>query len=123
MWEQRIQKSFHSGGDFLCGCALEQIVGTQHHKEYIHRCVLGEQSECIRIAWNLSSVSTGIDDFMTCLLCQQVNPTIPGTIMVTKETPGIVAVSIGIPETQYPHHNHLRWIHYSTGAQKTVAAD
>ena len=31
MRKQWIQKGFHPDGGFLCGCALEQVVGTQHH--------------------------------------------------------------------------------------------
>ena len=48
MRKQRVQKRFHPGGGFLCGCALEQIVGTQHYQENIHRCVFGQQSEWLR---------------------------------------------------------------------------
>ena len=72
MRKQWIQKGFHSVGGFLCGCALEQVVGTQHHKENIHRCVFGEQTEGIRIARNLPAIGTGIDYLMACLLCQQI---------------------------------------------------
>ena len=114
MRKQWIQKGFHSVGGFLCGCALEQVVGTQHPKENIHRCVFGEQTEGLRIARNLPAIGTGIDYLMACLLCQQINPAIFCTIMVTEVTSGIVAISVGISETQYPHRNHLRWIHYST---------
>ena len=106
MWEKRSQKGFHPGGGFHCGCALQQVVGTQHHQKNIHRRVIGEQAERIGIAWYFPAVGTGINAFVTCLLHQQVNPTIPGTITVTEETSGIVSVSIGISETQYPHRNH-----------------
>ena len=106
MREQRIQKGFHSGGSFLCRSSLEQVIGAQHYQEDIHRCVFGQQSERIRIAWNLPTVSTGIDTFVTGLLRQQVDPTILGAITVTDESSWIKAVSIGIPETQEPHRNH-----------------
>ena len=102
-----IQKGFHPGGGFLCRCALEKIIGAEHHKENIHRHVFGEQTECMWIMWNLPAIGTSIDAFMTRLLHQQVNPTILSTITVTKESSGIVAVSIGISKTQYPHCNHL----------------
>ena len=118
MRKQLIQKGDHSVGGFLCRRALEQIIGAQHHQENIHRCVLGEQSECIGIAWNLPAVGTGIDPFVTSLLCQQVNPAIFCAITVTEESSGIVPIGVGIPKTQNSHRNHLRWIHYSTASQK-----
>jgi hypothetical protein len=70
--------------------------------------VFVQESERIRIAWDLSAVGSGVDCLMTCLLCQQVNPAILGTISVTEESSWIIAVSIGISETQDPHRNHLQ---------------
>ena len=58
------------------------------------------------IAWNFSAVGTGIDYLMTYLFRQQVDPTIFYTVTVTEESSGIVTISIGISETQYPHRNH-----------------
>ena len=115
MREQRSQKSIHPGRGILCRCALEQVVGAQHYKKNIHRCVFCEQPKRIRIPRNLTAIGTGIDTFVAGLLCQQVNPAVIGNITVTKETSGIIAVGIGISETQYPHRNHLRWFYYNTG--------
>ena len=106
MREQWSQKCLHLAGGFLCSCALEQIVGAEHHKENIHRCVFGKQAQSIGIAWDIPAVGTGIDPFVTSLLCQQINPTILGTVTVTEKSSGIVAVSIRISETQYSQRNH-----------------
>ena len=108
-WGSRgVQKGFHPGGGFFCGCTLEQIIGAQHHQKNIHRPVLLQQAKGIRIAWDLPTVGTGIDHFMTCPLCQQVDPTVFRFIAIPEESSGIVAICIGISETQYPHRNHLR---------------
>ena len=57
-----------------------------------------------------STIGTGIDTIVTSLLRQQINPAIIGIMTVTEESSGIVAIGIGIFETQNPNRNHLGFI-------------
>ena len=108
--EKGHQKVFHPVATFLCGCTLQKIVGTEHHKQNIHRGILGKQRKAICIAWDLSAVHTGVDDPVTGLACQQIHPTAFGIITVAEETSGIIAIGIGISKAHNLQSNHLLFV-------------
>ena len=106
MGERLTQKSFHPGGGILWGSTLQKIIGAQHHQKNMHRLIFLQRRENIWISRDLSAIGSAVDDLPACLLCQQVRPS--SIITAAKVTPWIVAIGIGISETQYPHCNHLR---------------
>ena len=108
--EKGHQKVFHPVATFLCGYTLQKIVGTEHHKQNIHRGILGKQRKAICIAWDLSAVHTGVDDPVTGLVCQKVDPTVFGVITVAEEASGVIAIGIGISKAHNLQSNHLLFV-------------
>ena len=108
--EKGHQKVFHPVATFLCGCTLQKIVGTEHHKQNIHRGILGKQRKAICIAWDLSAVHSGVDGPVTGLACQQIHLTVFGIITVAEEASGIIAIGIGISKAHNLQSNHLLFV-------------
>jgi len=85
-------------GSLLRASALEQIVGAQHDDQQI--CVLWKYGSSRR---NLPAILSHVADRPSGFGCQNIYPSVVGIISPAEPRAGIVAVGVGVAETDDVH--------------------